>query len=224
MSLSNLLVLNSYNTESNSHQLNVVAANPIVSTHDLWANSAFTPPHVFWGAVDLQAVTPAVTADNTLFFPAYTSIYADNIAANNWLMQKDANGTLVMQLTGLAAAANLFCDPVSRHSINVGTGYELTGFDVVYCNVTAMTSATVTLNSIQYTNNVANSIVNVPVTGAINIAASATNVTPWVTHFNVTTPFFLAQDQTLDLKIAITSPLGNVTNVYGIFSYFTNIA
>lgn len=224
MSIANLLVPNNYNTESNSHQLNIVGANPIVSTHDLWANNAFVPPHIFWGAVDLQAVTPSVTTNNTLFFPSYTSIFADNIAANNWLMQKDANGTVVMQLTGLAAPANLFADPVARHSINVGTGYELTSFDIVYCNITAMTSATVTLNSIQYTNNVANAIVNVPITGAINIAASATNVTPWVTNFTINTPFFLAQDQTLDLKIAITSPVGNVTNIYGIFAYFTNIA
>lgn len=223
MSISNLLVSNSFNTESNSHSLNNISANP-GSTNTLWSNNSFMPPHVFFGAVDLESFTPSVTTDNTLFFPAYTSIFGDNIASNNWLMQKDSNGTVVMQLTGTAAASNLFCCPVSRHSISSMTGYELTSFDVVYCNVTAMTSATVTLNSIQYANNTPNAIVNVPVTGAINVAASASNVTPWVTNFPVTTPFFLAQDQTLDLKIAITSPLGNVTNIYGIFAYFTNIA
>lgn len=223
MSLSNFLVANTFNVINNSDTLNSIAANP-GGTHTLWANSAFSPPHVFFGAVDLEAVTPSITTDNTLFFPAYTLMYADNIASNNWLTQKDANGTLVLQLTSLGTAANLYLDPVSRHSISSMTGYELTSFDIVYCNLAAVTSATVTLNSIQYANNAANVITSVPVTGAIDLLASATNVTPWVTNFPVTTPFFLAQDETLNLEISWTAPAGHQVNVYGVFAYFTNVA
>lgn len=219
MSLANLLVPNQYNIQANSETLNAVAANPS-GAQTLWFNSGNS--HLFIGANDLQISAPALSTDNTIYFPAYTSLFADNIAANNWLMAKDANNLPVLQLTSLGTAAKLFMGPIVRSSITGTSGFKLTGFDVVYCNLTAMTSATATLSSVQFTDGVAYSPVAVPITGSFSTGASATNVTVFVESFSIDTPAFIGQDQMYNLELSITSPIGNQTNVYGVFIYFTN--
>lgn len=221
MSLANVLIPNVYNTYSNSLTMNSIAAQPIAGNNNLWINSSNN--HLYRDGVDLEAIVPGpiTRTDQTLFFPAYTQMYADNITSNDWLMAKDANGTLVLQLTSLGTAANLYLNPITNHSITALHGFKLTKFRVVYCNLTAMTSATATLNDIHYDDGVANSITNVPITGSFNTAASASNVTPFVSEFTITTPFYLEDGHTLELLISITSPGGNQTNVYGVFILYT---
>lgn len=220
MSLSNELIPNQYNTYSNSLTMNLNASQPVVGNNTLWIKTSNN--HLYRDGVDLEGGAPLVSTDNILYFPAYTAMYADNIASNDWLMAKDSNGVVVLQLTSQGTPANLYMDPVSRQTIGGINGFKLTGLSIVYCNLTAMTSATVTLNSLQYTNNSVIVETAVPITGSINTAASATNLTPWVTNFPVTTPFYLVEGQTLDLKISINSPGGNQTNVYGVFAFYTN--
>jgi hypothetical protein len=86
MSLNEILVPNVYNLDSNSLSINSVTSNP-GSTNTLWENSAFVPPHLFNGSVDLEApaINYGIGFHSTLFgngtaitIPTATDVFISN--------------------------------------------------------------------------------------------------------------------------------------------------
>lgn len=219
MSGANLLVTNNYNIFNNSDTFNAIAANPGTSD-TLWANNAFTPPHLFFGAVDLENVMPGTSTNNQIFVPSSTGMFIDNIAANNWLTQKDTNGIVIQQLTSLGTAANIYLYPSVRSSTSGGSsGYELSSFSVVYQAINAITSGSVTLSTVAYNNGTAPVVTALATTGTFTLPASA-NL--YVSTFTVTSPTFIGPLETMTLVLSLTSPLGNKVNIYGVFLNYTN--
>jgi hypothetical protein len=140
MSLSEILIQNVYNLDSNSLSLNRIAANP-GSVNTLWENNSFSPPHLFNGAVDLQtgAVPPPLPA---AAFEVYVNKGGNDITGNGSILQPYQTVSYAMsQVTfaGFGFPVVIFVGPGIYNEVNLpikanvfisGSGKESTTLDI----------------------------------------------------------------------------------------------
>lgn len=137
-----------------------------------------------------------------------------------WTITRIAQGNYVARHTPADETSIIAIDITPMIRTAASKGFRLDSFDVIYAiAANPLDAHTVTLDRIEYANNVAVSVNNIAITGAL---ATATQANPYVTNVAVDTPAF---DNTANSKYVIEVTVDNAAaseyDFYGIMMRFT---
>lgn len=142
-------------------------------------------------------------------------------SAGTWTATRIAAGDYSLRHTAAAETVILAIDITEYIRTTASKGFKLTGIDVISKVATvALTSATPTLSSVVYANNVANAVTTITTTGSLS---TATQTNPYVDTLTVSSPAFLnTEDSKIVLEISYVFQATTAFDFYGINLKFTN--
>lgn len=121
-----------------------------------------------------------------------------------WTVTRIAQGNYVARHTAADETSIIAIDITPIIRTTASKGFRLDSFDVIYSIGTlALDAQSVTLDRVEYANNVAVSVNSIAITGTL---ATATQANPYVTNVAVNTPAF---DNTADSKYVIELTVNN---------------
>lgn len=143
-----------------------------------------------------------------------------SFGTGTWTTTRIAQGNYVKRHTPGDETSIIGVDITPMIMTAASKGFRLDSFDVIYSiGTAAMDAHTVTLDRIEYANNVAVSVNSIAITG---ILATSTQANPYVTNVSVNTPAF---DVTADSKYVIEVTADNAATTtydfYGIMLRFS---
>lgn len=158
---------------------------------------------------------------NTLSMQQFVGI--NNVltfGTGTWTTTRIAQGNYVKRHTAGDETSIIGIDLTPYIMTAASKGFKLDSFDYIYSIGTlAMDAHTVTLDKINYANNVAVAVTSVAITGTL---ATATQANPYVTNVTIDTP---AYDNTADSKYILEVTANNAATTafdfYGIVLKFT---
>lgn len=161
------------------------------------------------GAANILAQQQFVGIKNVLTFGTGT-----------WTVTRIAQGNYVSRHTAGDETSIIAVDITPIIRVAASKGFRLDSFDYIYSIGTlAMDAHSLTLDQIVYANNVAVSVVSVPVTATL---ATATQANPYVTNCTVTTPAFdITADSKYVIEITANNSATSAYDFYGVMLRFS---
>jgi hypothetical protein len=137
-----------------------------------------------------------------------------------WTVTRIAQGNYVSRHTAGDETSIIAVDITPVIVVAASKGFRLNSFDYIYSIGTlAMDAHTVTLDRIEYANNVAVSVNSIALTGSLS---TATQANPYVTNISVTTPAFdVTADSKYVLEITANNAATTAYDFYGVMLRFS---
>jgi hypothetical protein len=146
-------------------------------------------------------------------------------STGTWTMTRNAQGDYGLVKTAAANTCILGVDITDAIRTNANKGFELTSIDVIHqIGTLALTSQTLTLQTVNYANNVANAVTNVPVANS-GACSTATQSNPYVDNLAVSTPAYnnLACSKYV-AELSVVAQASSAYTFYGLNLHFTKSA
>jgi hypothetical protein len=143
-------------------------------------------------------------------------------STGTWTQTRIAQGDYGLVLTPGAVSPVIGIDITDAIRTSANKGFELTSIDVIHkIGVANLTSQTLTLQTVNYANNVANAITNIPV-GTSGACSTAIQTNPYVDNLAVATPAYnnLAASKIV-AELTIVNPGTSTYTFYGLNLHFT---
>lgn len=140
--------------------------------------------------------------------------------AGTWTKTRIAQGDYSLRHTAAANTSILGIDVTEAIRTGASKGLKLASIDVIHkIGTAALLAHTATLQSVNYANNIANSVTNVPLTGSLG---TATQSNPYVDNLAVTTPAFLnTTDSKYLFELTVQADTTSAYDFYGLCLKFT---
>lgn len=141
-------------------------------------------------------------------------------SAGTWTITRSTAGDWFLLKTAAAETSITGFDLTPIIRTTASKGFRLASIDYIYAIGTlALTAHTATLTSTRYTNNAAETLTNIPLTGSLS---TATQANLYVTNLAVTTPAFLNTAITKYVfEVTVNAQATSDYNIYGINLHFS---
>lgn len=192
--------------------MNLAATQPVAGNNTLWLNSSNN--HLYRDGVDLEGGGGQPTSATFFIPPTEWLVPASQVIE---ALELDSDGVPIFTINnsnpvpGGVATFN----PIPNY---VPSSLALSSFSVIYRIISNdLVSNDVELSSIQFTNNATNVKTAVPVTGTMELDASANT---YITTITVTTPALLSANEIYNVQVIVTGDSQVSVAFYGVVCNF----